>query len=71
MLGRHAALPTQQTLPGLPDGHINDHADGNGLELPGNDVVDTVTERVLERLVPEITATVQRLVQEEVDRLRH
>jgi hypothetical protein len=29
-----------------------------------------VTERVLERLLPEITATVQRLVQEEVDRIR-
>jgi CheY-like chemotaxis protein len=35
-----------------------------------SDLADAVTERVLERLVPEITATVQRLVQEEVDRIR-
>jgi CheY-like chemotaxis protein len=71
MLGHPEALPTQQTLPGLPDGHVNGHANGHDLELVGTDLVDTVTERVLERLVPEITATVQRLVEEEVDRLRH
>jgi CheY-like chemotaxis protein len=71
MLGHPEALPTQQTLPGLPDGHINGHAKLNDLGVRGSDLVDTVTERVLERLVPEITATVQRLVQEEVERLRH
>ena len=46
------------------------HANGNGAVPPDGDLADAVTERVLERLVPEITATVQRLVQEEIDRLQ-
>ena len=41
----------------------------NGAPVRG-ELADAITERVLERLVPEITATVQRLVQEEVDRIR-
>ena len=41
----------------------------NGAPVRG-ELADAITERVLERLVPEITATVQRLVQEEVGRIR-
>ena len=67
MLGHPEPRPLQQTLPGLPDAHTN----GNGAGAPGVDLADAVTERVLDRLVPEITATVQRLVREEMDRLRH
>jgi CheY-like chemotaxis protein len=63
MLGRPEPVLSQPTLPGLPDAY----AVGNGA---APDLADAVTERVLERLLPEITATVQRLVQEEVDRLR-
>jgi len=66
MLGHPAPVPTQQTLPGLPEGYAN----GNGASAPDGDLEDAVTERVLERLVPEITATVQRLVREEVERLQ-
>ena len=66
MLGHPAPVPTQQTLPGLPEGH----AHGNGASAPDGDLEDAVTGRVLERLVPEITATVQRLVREEVERLQ-
>ena len=70
MLGRPEPMPTQPTLPGLPDAHVNG-APVNGVGPVDGDVADTVTERVLERLLPEITATVQRLVREEVDRLKH
>ena len=66
MLGHPEPLPLQQRLPGLPEAHTN----GNGADASGPDLADAVTERVLERLVPEITATVQRLVLEEIDRLR-
>jgi CheY-like chemotaxis protein len=66
MLGRPEPIPTQALLPGIPDVHVN----GNGAVPPDGDLADTVTERVLERLVPEITATVQRLVHEEIDRLQ-
>jgi len=67
MLGRPEPVLSQPTLPGLPEVHTN----GNGASPAAGDLADTVTERVLERLLPEITATVQRLVQEEVDRIRH
>jgi CheY-like chemotaxis protein len=68
MLGHPEPVPLQQMLPGLPDTHVN----GNGAAAaPPSDLADCVTERVLERLVPEITATVQRLVREEIDRLKH
>ena len=67
MLGHPEPLPLQQLLPGLPESHVN----GNGASAPPSDLADCVTERVLERLVPEITATVQRLVREEIDRLKH
>jgi CheY-like chemotaxis protein len=66
MLGRPEAVLSQPTLPGLPEVHAN----GNGAVPADDSLADTVTERVLERLLPEITATVQRLVQEEVDRIR-
>jgi CheY-like chemotaxis protein len=66
MLGSPGRAPMQPTLPGLPDGYDNRNGAG-----PRQDLADAVTERVLERLLPEITATVQRLVREEVDRLRH
>ena len=66
MLGRPEPVLSQPTLPGLPEVHTN----GNGASPAAGDLADTVTERVLERLLPEITATVQRLVQEEVDRLK-
>jgi CheY-like chemotaxis protein len=66
MLGGPERAPMQPTLPGLPDGY--DHGNGAG---PRQELADAVTTRVLERLLPEITATVQRLVREEVDRLRH
>ena len=56
----------QPTLPGLPDVAM---ANQRRAAVRG-ELADAVTERVLERLVPEITATVQRLVQEEVDRIR-
>jgi len=46
------------------------HTNGNGATPAAGNLADAVTERVLERLLPEITATVQRLVQEEVDRIR-
>jgi hypothetical protein len=65
MLGRPEPTPSQPSLPGLPDLHMN----GNGTDSSDENLADAVTERVLERLLPEITATVQRLVQEEVDRL--
>ena len=67
MLGHPEPLLSQPTLPGLPDVHGN----GNGAAPAGDGLADVVTERVLERLLPEITATVRRLVQEEVDRIRH
>jgi CheY-like chemotaxis protein len=60
------ATPAQPTLPGMPDAL----ARGSGSGPVRSELTDAVTERVLERLVPEITATVQRLVQEEVDRIR-
>ena len=66
MLGRPEPALSQPTLPGLPEVHAN----GNGASRAPEDLADAVTERVLERLLPEITATVQRLVQEEVDRIR-
>jgi CheY-like chemotaxis protein len=66
MLGHPEPLPLQQMLPGLPEAHAN----GNGAGAPDPDLADAVTGRVLERLVPEITATVERLVREEMDRLR-
>ena len=60
-----AGSPSQPTLPGLADGAVRaNDAPGRG------ELADAITERVLERLLPEITATVQRLVQEEVDRIR-
>ena len=66
MLGRPEQVLSQPTLPGLPEVHTN----GNGATPAAGNLADAVTERVLERLLPEITATVQRLVQEEVDRIR-
>jgi len=66
MLGHPEPLPLQQMLPGLPEPDAN----GNGAGAPDPGLADAVTERVLERLVPEITATVERLVREEMDRLR-
>jgi hypothetical protein len=69
MLGHPEPVPTQATLPGLPDGHMNSP---RGKSAPADgELADTVTARVLERLLPEITATVQRLVREEIDRLNH
>ena len=65
MLGPDPVL-SQPTLPGLPEAHTN----GNGASPSSEKLADEVTERVLQRLLPEITATVQRLVQEEVDRIR-
>ncbi|HET9013882.1 MAG TPA: response regulator [Gemmatimonadaceae bacterium] len=65
MLGVPEPRLSQPTLPGLPE-----PAHGNGASSNG-DLADAVTERVLDRLLPEITATVQRLVREEVERLRH
>jgi CheY-like chemotaxis protein len=67
MLGRPEPLPQQQMLPGLPE----THTDGNGASAPQSDLAASITERVLQRLVPEITATVERLVKEEIDRFRH
>jgi CheY-like chemotaxis protein len=67
LLGHPAPPPLQQMLPGLPETHGN----GNGGSAPHSDLADSITERVLGRLVPEITATVQRLVHEELDRLKH
>jgi CheY-like chemotaxis protein len=66
MLGRPASVLTQPTLPGLPEFS----RDEEGPPATHEDLADTVTERVLDRLLPEITATVRRLVQEEVDRLQ-
>jgi hypothetical protein len=65
LLGPDPVL-SQPTLPGLPEVHAN----GNPASTSSENLADAVTERVLERLLPEITATVQRLVQEEVDRIR-
>jgi hypothetical protein len=59
-------VPAQPTLPGVPDVPARDNSSGP----VRSELADAVTERVIERLVPEITATVQRLVQEEVDRIR-
>jgi CheY-like chemotaxis protein len=70
MLGRPEPVLSQPTLPGLPE-LPEVHTNGNGGAPVRESLADAVTERVLERLLPEITATVQRLVQEEVDRLRH
>ena len=67
MLGHSDPVLSQPTLPGLPDVRTN----GNGATSDGEGLADVVTERVLERLLPEITATVRRLVEEEVDRIRH
>jgi CheY-like chemotaxis protein len=67
LLGRPEPVLSQPTLPGLPEAQLNGHAS----EAPSEELADAVTERVLDRLVPEITATVQRLVREEVERLRH
>lgn len=64
--GAAPAVPAQPTLPGRPDAPARPAGSGS----QRSDLADAVTERVLERLVPEITATVQRLVQEEVDRIR-
>jgi len=66
MLGRPEPVLTQPTLPGLPEFS----RDEEGPAATHEDLADTVTERVLDRLLPEITATVRRLVQEEVDRLQ-
>ena len=70
MLGAPEAMLSQPMLPGLPE--PEGHANGNGASSNGanGNLADAVTERVLDRLLPEITATVQRLVREEVDRLR-
>jgi hypothetical protein len=51
----------QPLLPGLPEFPV---------ETPRSELADAVTQRVLERLLPEITATVQRVVREEVERFR-
>jgi len=64
--GAAPAVPAQPTLPGMPDAPARPAGSGS----LRSELADAVTERVLERLVPEITATVQRLVQEEVDRIR-
>ncbi len=57
---------TQPTLPGLPDVFAADL-----LDVPEQpDLADEVARRVLERLVPEITAAVQRVVHEEVERVK-
>ena len=66
MLGHVDPVPSQPTLPGLPEVLTN----GNGAAPAGDGLADTVTERVLERLLPEITATVRRLVEEELGRLK-
>ena len=66
MLGRPEPVLTQPTLPGLPEFSREEE----GPPATNEDLADTVTERVLDRLLPEITATVRRLVQEEVDRLQ-
>ena len=58
-------VPSQPTLPGLADVGIGT----SGAPVRG-ELADAITERVLGRLVPEITATVQRLVHEEVGRIR-
>jgi CheY-like chemotaxis protein len=73
MLGHPEPLPLQPTLPGLPEAYVNGTGHGalNGANVSGDGLADAITERVLERLVPEITATVQRLVREEIDRIRH
>jgi CheY-like chemotaxis protein len=61
-----ASMPTQPTLPGLPDIFAADL-----LDVPERpDLADEVAQRVLERLVPEITAAVQRVVHEEVERIK-
>jgi len=68
MLGAPGADPVpappheQPTLPGMPAPART--------SAPRNELAEAVTERVLERLLPEITATVERLVKEEVDRIR-
>ena len=66
MLGRPEPILTQPTLPGLPEFSREEE----GPPATHEDLADTVTERVLDRLLPEITATFRRLVQEEVDRLQ-
>jgi hypothetical protein len=60
-----ASTPAQPALPGLPDALARTNGDA-----PPSDLTETITQRVLERLVPEITAAVQRLVQDEVERVR-
>lgn len=70
MLGHPDPVPMQPALPGLPDGHAHGNGSVNGTGPGDGDLSSVVTGRVLDRLLPEITATVQRLVQEEVDRLR-
>jgi CheY-like chemotaxis protein len=67
MLGGPEPAPAQPTLPGLPDVTPRNGAGGGTGRL---DVADAITERVLDRLVPEITATVRRLVHEEVEKMR-
>jgi len=67
MLGAPEPMLSQPTLPGLPEPEGYANASSNGAN---GKLADAVTERVLDRLLPEITATVQRLVREEVDRLR-
>jgi len=57
------APAAQPTLPGLPS------LDSSTEPAARSDLAEAVARRVLERLVPEITATVQRLVREEVDRV--
>ena len=61
-----APLGAASPAPGLPEGPSRSH----GAAPAGGELADAITQRVLERLVPEITATVQRLVQEEVERFR-
>jgi len=68
MLAAPDAAPSGATppAPSLPEGLSPSH----GAAPAGGELADVITQRVLERLVPEITATVQRLVQEEVERYR-
>ena len=71
MLGIPEPMLSQPTLPGLPEPEGHPHGNGASSNNGANgNLADAVTERVLDRLLPEITATVQRLVREEVDRLR-
>jgi len=66
-----AAIPTAFQRPAVNGTHTSSTQHGTSTPAaPSPELVDVVTERVLARLVPELTESLRRLVRQELDRTR-